>query len=359
MSDKNETPSANHQEGLPEVAQTSRKNPLIFLVLGLVLVGFMLLSFFHHGKDEKKAAANVEETYSVQDTTTKKPSTPTATNQTNQEINQTPLTPQQMQVMQEKQRQLQQRLSAPLMLVNNNASDKSSMGSAARDSVSSDPNTQFLNQVSAEAPETVSATKIGPLNYLIAQGSLIHAVLETAINSDLPGYVRAIVSEPVYAEDGSRVLIPQGSRLIGQYKSGMQQGQSRIFIVWTRAIIPGGISINLGSPGVDSLGVAGMGADEIDRHFWQRFGTAILLSIIGAGASNVGVESGDQYNAAQAYRIAIANSTAQTANQTFQQNSMIPPTLYVNQGKPIMVFVARDLNFQAAMKQVKPKLNIF
>ena len=205
----------------------------------------------------------------------------------------------------------------------------------------------------------MTATTIGSLNTVIAEGSLIHAILESATNSDLPGYLRASVSEPVYSEDGTRILVPSGSRLIGQYKSGMLQGQSRIFVVWTRLITPNGVSLQLGSPGVDSLGVAGMGADEINRHFWEKFGTATLLSLIGAGAANVGVNGNAQDNSASAYRSAVASSFAQSAEQSLQQESMIAPTLKTYQGKPIMVFVARDLQFSNAMKQIKTKMNVF
>lgn len=245
------------------------------------------------------------------------------------------------------------------MIVNNAPNDKAQEGATENKSQASDPNTQFLNQSSQQHSESVSAETIGPLNYVIAEGNLIHAILEPATNSDLPGMLRATVSEPNYSEDGSQILVPRASRLIGQYKSGMLQGQSRVFIVWTRLITPDGISISLGSPGIDNLGVAGIGADEINRHFWQRFGTASLLSIIGAGAANAGISGGDQDNSASAYRTAIANSFSQSANQSLQQESMIAPTLKTYQGKPIMVFVARDLNFQNAMKQVKPKMNVF
>jgi type IV secretion system protein VirB10 len=113
--------------------------------------------------------------------------------------------------------------------------------------------------VSSENTASATATSIGSLNTVIAEGTLIHAILESASNSDLPGYLRASISEPVYSEDATQILIPRGSRLIGQYKSGMLQGQSRIFIVWTRLITPQGLSLQLGSPGVDSLGVGGIG----------------------------------------------------------------------------------------------------
>ena len=259
----------------------------------------------------------------------------------------------------EKQQQLQQRLSAPLMLIN--SATKENEKSAAQDEHAKDgnPNTLFLQNAANKEVQTATATLMGSLSTMIAEGSFIHAILEPATNSDLPGSLRAIVSEPSYSEDGSRVLIPRGSRLIGEYKSGLSQGQARIFVVWNRLITLEGVSVQLGSAGVDSLGVAGMGADSVNRHFFERFGTASLLSMIGAGSATLGVSGGDQDNSAGSYRTAIANSFSQSANQSLQQEGMIAPTLKTFQGKPIMVFVAKDLQFDGVIKTIKPYVNIF
>jgi len=116
----------------------------------------------------------------------------------------------------------------------------------------------------------------------VPQGAIIAGVLETAINSDLPGYVRAVVSRDVMGFDGRRVLIPSGSRLIGQYRSGLAAGQSRAFIVWTRLTRPDGVTVSLGSPVTDPLGRAGLGG-KVDSHFLKRFGSAILLSVVQSG----------------------------------------------------------------------------
>lgn len=226
--------------------------------------------------------------------------------------------------------------------------------------LSADANINFLNQVGDNASVfTSEASRLNHRNTLITQGTLIHAVLESAIDSDLPGYLRAIVSEPVYADDGAQVLIPSGSRLIGEYKSQMQNGQSRVFIVWSRVITPQGLSVMVGSPNVDTLGKAGLAADNIDRHFWQIFGTASLLSIMGAGVSNTGVGSQDAYNAKQAYREAVAESFEQTARHTLQEDTRIPPTLHVNQGALIHVFVIRDIQFDKALVDPLKKINVF
>ena len=114
------------------------------------------------------------------------------------------------------------------------------------------------------------------------QGTVIPAVLETAINSDLPGFVRAVVSRDVRGFDGTTVLIPRGSKLIGQYRSGVALSQTRAFVVWSRVITPEGVSIDIGSPGTDQLGRGGL-EGETDTHFFERFGSAILLSVMGAG----------------------------------------------------------------------------
>jgi type IV secretion system protein VirB10 len=187
------------------------------------------------------------------------------------------------------------------------------------------------------APAT--AAHIGDLASTVIEGTLIAGVLETAINSDLPGFTRAVVSEDVRSFDGTEVLVPRGSRLIGQYRSGLAIGESRAFVVWTRLILPNGVAIKLSSPVTDSLGRAGLGG-KVDRHFLERFGSAILLSIIGAGAEILAAESGNSSvvitSSAQAY------SVAQTA---LQASVNIPPTIKIPQGSPIRIFAARDLIF--------------
>jgi len=347
------------QEGVPDIADFSyNKKPAVFILLGLGVI--FIFGVFNLFKPHKKQMTEVAETYTpqvenaIQQKMTLQPTVTAPIVETKPEV-----TPEQIAMIQEKQKELQQRLSAPLLVVNDNGSNKL-LDTKVSDSTSSDdPNTQFMNQLSAQISVSETATTIGLLQFIVAEGAFIHVVLESATNSDLPGYLRAIVSEAVYSEDGTNILIPIGSILIGQYKSGMLQGQSRIFIVWMRLITPSGISINLGSPGVDSLGVAGMGADEVNRHFWERFGTASLLSMIGAGAANMGVSGNDQDNSASEYRAAVANSFSQSANQSLQREAAIATTLKSYQGKPINVFVAHDLNFQNAMKQVKPKINVF
>ena len=170
----------------------------------------------------------------------------------------------------------------------------------------------------------------------ITQGTMIPAVLETAINTDVPGYVRALVSQDVRSFDGSRILVPRSSRLIGQYQSGLQAGQKRAYVIWTRLIRPDGVSVALASPATGFDGSGGL-PGQVDSHFFQRFGSAMLLSVIGGlttlASSGTSVVLGGGQNAA---------ATA------LQQNGQIGPTIRVRMGEPIRVFTARDLDFSQA-----------
>jgi type IV secretion system protein VirB10 len=351
------------EEGLPEIAQSfTEKNPLVAVVIGLVLLALGLMYLYN--KPHKKLTPVIDENYTMQMENKNDPAVlPSAAlsiapvkeiMQVNPALDQAHAA-----YIQEQQKELQQRLAAPIMVVNNSSTISKTVDRSASIEQPTDANTQFMHAITSQSTNTVVASTIGPLNWIIAEGSFIHAILEPATNSDLPGMLRAIVTAPNYSEDASQILIPPGSLLIGQYKSGMLQGQSRIFIVWTRLITPDGLTLQIASPGVDGLGMAGVAADEIDRHFWARFGTASLLSMLGMGSATVAVSSADQANSVSAYRSAMANSFAQSANQSLQQESMIPPTLLSWQGKPVMVFVAHDLNFQAAKKQTKTGINIF
>ena len=207
-----------------------------------------------------------------------------------------------------------------------------------------DPNRAFAAQVSGKPVVTAHPRSTGNLECQALQGKLIDAELETAINTDLPGQIRAIVSVPLYAEQGREPLIPPGSRLIGIYNSAVRKGQVRVFAIWNRLIRPDGIEITLDSAATDALGRAGM-EGETDNHFAQIFGMSALLSIIGAGASSAGVSADARYNSADAYRHEVQQSFARTADRVLEPYANIPPTNTIAQGVRVEVFLNRDLNF--------------
>lgn len=197
---------------------------------------------------------------------------------------------------------------------------------------------------SVAADETVAnATFLRDADTTIAQGALIRGVLETAIQSDLPGPVRAVVAHDVYAFDGSRILIPKASRLIGHYRSALLRGQTRVFIVWDRLLRSDGASILIDSTGTDLLGRTGLSGD-LDTHFFKIFGSSILLSLIDGGV-DVAIENarGDSDTTTI---LENGNSLSRAAEVALENSINIPPTIHVDQGTPIQVFVARDLSFR-------------
>lgn len=169
----------------------------------------------------------------------------------------------------------------------------------------------------------------------VTEGTLIPAILETAINTDVPGFVRAVVSQDVRSFDGKRVLIPRSSRLIGQYQAGVQQGQKRAYVIWTRLIRPDGVSVNIGSPAIAFDGTTGLQGD-VNSHFFKRFGSGLLLSVVGGlGALATGGVGG----------VIVAGGAQGAANSAVQSQGTISPTIRVAMGEPIRVFTARDLDF--------------
>jgi type IV secretion system protein VirB10 len=196
---------------------------------------------------------------------------------------------------------------------------------------------RFADRVSLDEAATAKATTMRNLDAVVPQGAVIPAVMETAINSDLPGLARAMVTRDVRSFDGSTVLIPRGSRVIGQYKSGVALGASRVFVIWTRVIRPDGVTVQIGSPAADPLGRGGL-EGKVDRHFFTRFGGSILMSVLNAGVaavSNVRTNS-------QIY-IGSATEAANLANSA--KPSTTSPTIQTPQGAPVTIFVARDLDF--------------
>ncbi len=217
-----------------------------------------------------------------------------------------------------------------------------------------DRSSKFLAAAASIGDRSARARKIERIDALVPEGTLIPGILETAVVSDLPGQVRAIVSQDVYSFDGRRILIPTGTRLIGEYQSEITRGQTRIFVVWTRMLRDDGVSVRLNSIGADSLGRAGL-TGRVDKKFRERFGAAILLSIVGAGASYLtgygseaaAGDSDDARNAEELARETLAQTFSDMANQALEDSLRIPPTISVSQGERIFVFVRQDLDFSA------------
>lgn len=194
-------------------------------------------------------------------------------------------------------------------------------------------NDEFASRLGALGGGSAAAKRSFDPATTVTQGTLIPAVLETAIDTDVPGFVRAIVSTDVKSFDGRSVLVPRSSRLIGQYKSGLSAGQKRAYVIWTRLIRPDGVSVDIGSPAIAFGGETGL-AGKVNSHFFERFGSGMLLSVLGGLPSLLGNNS--------AVVLGGGSSAASTA---VQQGGQVGPTIRVRQGEPIRVFTAKDLDF--------------
>jgi type IV secretion system protein VirB10 len=206
-------------------------------------------------------------------------------------------------------------------------------GGPASDAAKGDTASDFASRIGGVGGGPAQARADVDPKTTVTQGTMIPAILETAINTDVPGYVRAVVSQDVRSFDGTRVLVPRSSRLIGQYQSGLQGGQKRAYVIWTRLIRPDGVSVALASPAASFDGSTGL-EGKVNSHFFQRFGSAMLLSVVG-GLSAIGTGGASL----------ILGGGQSAAAAAVSQGDKIGPTIRVRQGEPIRVFTARDLDF--------------
>lgn len=232
---------------------------------------------------------------------------------------------------------------APALIIDNSSPDAASSAApnsgagVAAAAKTLNANDQFLANQNSDVSQ--KATKIGDPSKVVPQGAVIPAVLETAINSDLPGYTRAIVSRDIRSFDGTAILIPRGSRLVGQYKSGLTSGETRAFIIWNRLIRPDGLSIQLASPATDDLGQAGS-SGKVDSHFVKRFGSAVLLSVVNGLSGLLSSKT-----SSSTIVIGTSSDAQGVIGEALSNDIKIPPTIKVPQGASIQVFAARDLDF--------------
>ncbi|AEI88752.1 MAG: Type IV secretory pathway, VirB10 component [Candidatus Midichloria mitochondrii] len=217
----------------------------------------------------------------------------------------------------------------------------------------------------SSAPQVV-ATKVSDLNRTILQGKIINSVLETAINTDIPGTLRAIVTRDVYSESGNNVLIPKGSRLVGTYESEVKPGQTRVSIMWNRLIRPDGVDIAIESAGTDALGRAGA-VGQVDSKFFSQLLNAFLVSyVIPLGAQQLSGSGNNQISTSTSTG-GIGTTTTNTgtakdftlqqaaqdfsklASDTVKNNFSSKPTISIDQGTVVDILVQKDLIFPTSI----------
>jgi type IV secretion system protein VirB10 len=177
---------------------------------------------------------------------------------------------------------------------------------------------------------------------LLPKGAFIDCTLETAIDSTLPGMTTCVMATDTFGVDGQVVLMERGTKLIGETRGQVQQGSARVFVLWTEARTPTGVIVPLASPGADELGRAGL-PGTVNNHFWQRFGAAMLVSVID-GAVEAAVQSSRGGNGTV---IVNPSATQGVLTEVLKGTVSIPPTVVKQQGDRIQVLVARDLDFRS------------
>lgn len=193
-----------------------------------------------------------------------------------------------------------------------------------------------------------SAGFIGNRNFILAKGSFIDCALQTRLDSTIPGMTACVITRNIYSDNGKVLLLERGSTVSGEYQSNMKQGMARIGVLWNRIKTPNGVVINLDSPGTDPLGGAGV-PGYIDTHFWERFGGALMLSIVD-DVAQYAVDQANGGNTENGQTInfsGTAESTQDMATEALKNTINIPPTLYKNQGEKVGIYIARDLDFSS------------
>ena len=210
-------------------------------------------------------------------------------------------------------------------------------------------NTPLSARLHATVLEATKAELLPHPDFMLTEGTIIPCTLQTAINSELAGYVKCIIPQGIRSTTGNVVLLDKGTTVVGEIQQGLVQGQDRLFILWDRAETPDHAVIDLSSPGTDELGRAGV-PGAVNNHFWERFGSAIMLSIIQgalqagtAYAANTGGSSGG--STTEAFFNQFQSNGSELANTALASSINIPPTLEKNQGDNVAIFVAEDLDF--------------
>jgi type IV secretion system protein VirB10 len=192
----------------------------------------------------------------------------------------------------------------------------------------------------ADFGSTASARVLRTPRLLLPKGAFIDCTLETAIDSTLPGMTTCVTATDTFGVDGRVVLLERGTKLVGETRGQVQQGTARVFVLWTEARTPAGVIVPLDSPGTDELGRSGL-SGSVDRHFWERFGAAMLVSAVD-GAVQAAVQSSSRGGGAVIYNPSAAQDVT---TEVLKSTLSIPPTVRKENGDRIQILVARDIDF--------------
>lgn len=215
------------------------------------------------------------------------------------------------------------------------------------------PESTSVLQAPADGP--TSARPLYSPDTLLLRGTYIRCVLQSRVISDFPGYTACVVTEPVYSVNGRRLLLPRGSKVMGFYNADSVIGD-RAGIIWDRITTPTGLDVNMRSPGVDALGAAG-NAGHYSAHWGQRLASALLISTLSDAFKYAAAEQGppqttfgNGFAVQNPYESNTARTLERMANMALERNMARPPTVTINQGTVVNVYVARDVDFSAVLR---------
>lgn len=191
-----------------------------------------------------------------------------------------------------------------------------------------------------------SASIIKDRSLLLGKGTVIECILESRVDTTVPGMTSCVIPRDIYSADGRVLLVEKGTKAVGEYQGSVANGLARIFMLWTELRTPKGVVIALNSPAADQLGAAGMGG-YVDFHWWKRFGNALLFSLISDGFQYAINTADSHNNNGDVTYENTEDGMDEIIREAMRQSGDIPPTLIKNQGERVSIFVARDLNFSS------------
>jgi type IV secretion system protein VirB10 len=199
---------------------------------------------------------------------------------------------------------------------------------------------QLASLLKAPIAPSVRASVLPTQRLLLPKGAFIDCTLETAIDSSLPGMTTCVLAADTFGVDGDVVLLERGTKLVGETRGQVQQGSARVFVLWTEARTPSGVIVPLDSPGADELGRSGL-PGEVHRHFWERFGAAMLISVVDGAVQTAATRNSGG-------TVIVDPSASQgVMTEALKGTVNIAPTVVKNNGDRIQVLVARDVDFRS------------
>lgn len=352
------------EPGAPNLQTTKKSNTgkvLTYLILFLALVGVILGVFMFLGNSDESLVQQAEQAPATVSNT--KPrnfdlslpdpelSTPASEPQQLEPNTEAPAQQNDMMAyVQEPAEPVEDRLITGSVLLSFDESSSSS-SSERQGSGSAEYSTPLSNRLQPTVTASARAGKRNDLTYLMKKGTNIGCTLDTKIVTTHPGITRCLVNKDVYSADGKVLLVERGSEIIGEQTTSLLHGQAKVFVLWNTVTTPHGVTLDIASPSADSLGASGQDA-QVDRHFWERFGGAIMLSLIDDGLVIVG-DKINENNSSVSYD-STSDSIESMAAEALRNSINIPPTGYVNQGTLLNVMVARDVDFSPVYELVTP-----